>query len=273
MNKLCRKLVESNGFTQVITFLIILNSILIGFELDYPSSWITMIQSWILCGFVLEIAIRWTGKKSVAEYVSEGWNWFDVVLVALAFIPEAWISNPEMLTAFRILRVFRIFRLNKAFPELQVITKVLLKSSVSLFFVCLLMLIVLYLYAIIGVILFRGGSEVITGIGPITDPFGSVPEAMFSMFRVLTGEDWTDFRYDLLDTSGGTNDTIVSLFFLSFFIISAFLLLNIVVGAVVNNYDQVMGEEQKEATAYAAVEELAALHEKLDKVMKKLDTD
>ena len=39
-------------------------------------------------------------------------------------------------------------------------------------------------------------------------------------------------------------------------------------GAVVNNYDQVMGEEQKEATAHAAVEELAALHEKLDKVMK-----
>ena len=76
------------------------------------------------------------------------------------------------------------------------------------------MLIVLYLYAMIGVILFRGGSEVITGIGPITDPFGSVPEAMFSMFRVLTGEDWTDLRYDLLDTSGGTNDTIVSLFFL-----------------------------------------------------------
>lgn len=271
MKRLCRYLVNTSLFSQTITLLIVLNSILIGVELDYPSGLVSFVQSLILYVFTLEIAIRWLGKKTVREYISNGWNWFDIVLVAIAFIPESWIANPEMLTAFRILRVLRIFRLLKAFPELQVITKVLLKSIISLFFVCLLMLIVLYLYSIIGVILFKGESQVITGIGPIKDPFGTVPEAMFSLFRVLTGEDWTDLRYDLLDHSTGPNDTVVTVFFLSFFVISAFLLVNIVVGAVVNNYDQVM-DDQKSPNDLDDHKQLLELSEKLDLLIQKMET-
>lgn len=76
------------------------------------------------------------------------------------------------------------------------------------------MLIVLYLYSIIGFIMFRGQSEVITGIGAVKDPFVSVPESMFSMFRVITGEDLTDLRYDLLDN---LTDFMMSLFPFSLF--------------------------------------------------------
>jgi len=79
------------------------------------------------------------------------------------------------------------------------------------------MLIVLYLYSIIGFIMFRGQSEVITGIGAVKDP--SVPESMFSMFRVITGEDLTDLRYDLLDN---LTDFMMSLFPFSLFPFSLF---------------------------------------------------
>jgi voltage-gated sodium channel len=81
------------------------------------------------------------------------------------------------------------------------------------------MLIVLYLYSIIGFIMFRGQSEVITGIGAVKDPFVSVPESMFSMFRVITGEDLTDLRYDLLDN---LTDFMMSLFPFSLFPFSLF---------------------------------------------------
>ena len=155
----------------------------------------------------------------------------------------------------------------KAFPELQVIAKVLLRSILSLIYVCALVLLAVYLYAVMGVILFRGKSEVITGVGAIKDPFASVPEAMFSMFRVLTGEDWTDLRYDLLNNESIVYDGMVTFFFLSFFILSAFLLINIVVGAVVNNYDQVMAEDKGKDE-----NEIAIIVSKLDSMQTKLES-
>ncbi len=135
------------------------------------------------------------------------------------------------------------------------------------------MLIVLYLYSIIGVIMFRGQSEVITGIGAVKDPFVSVPESMFSMFRVITGEDWTDLRCDLLDNLTGFHDVVVSFFvvsfffvsffFVSFFVISAYLLVNIVVGAVVSTYDQVM-EDTASFSDPDSVDPIVQLTQKVD---------
>ncbi len=275
MRVISKKLVNSDHFDFFIMFLIITNAILIGVELDFQHPLIITAQTAILTLFTLEIVVRWIGKNSIREYVTDGWNWFDVFLVAIAYVPESWISQPEILTAFRILRVFRILRLFKAFPELQVIAKVLLRSIKSLFYICMLVILAVYLYSVVGVILFRGKSEVITGVGAIKDPFHSVPEGMFSMFRVLTGEDWTDLRYDLLTHSSALNDGLVTFFFVSFFVLSAFLLINIVVGAVVNNYDQVMGENaitpeaEIDSPFIRLNEQLVELSEKVDKLAGK----
>ena len=200
-------------FTLFITFLIVVNCLLISVELDYPNPLVIRIQEIIVYLFLIEILVRWFGRKNNSEYFSDKWNYFDVFLVDLAFVPEDAIKNPELLTSLRILRVFRVFRLIKAFPELQIVSRVLFRSISSLTSVCFLMMIIMYLYSIMGVILFRGKSQVVTGIGNAGDPFGNVLEAMFSMFRVLTGEDWTDLRYDLLVGQSGQGQFLITTFF------------------------------------------------------------
>ena len=258
-------------FTLFITFLIVVNCLLISVELDYPDPRVLRIQEIIVYLFLIEILVRWFGRKNNSEYFSDKWNYFDVFLVALAFLPENAIKNPELLTSLRILRVFRVFRLIKAFPELQIVSKVLFRSISSLTSVCFLMIIIMYLYSIMGVILFRGKSQVITGIGNAGDPFGNVLEAMFSMFRVLTGEDWTDLRYDLLVGQSGQGQFLITTFFISFYVIAAFLLINLVVGAVCNNYDAVVkdyqgNEDDKDEKPEVEVEIL----EKLDEISTRL---
>lgn len=253
-------------FTVSITVLIVVNCLLISVELDYPDPLVLRIQEIIVYLFLIEILVRWFGRKNNSEYFSDKWNYFDVFLVALAFVPENAIKNPELLTSLRILRVFRVFRLIKAFPELQVVIKVLLRSISSLTSVCFLMIIIMYLYSIMGVILFRGKSQVVTGIGNAGDPFGTVLEAMFSMFRVLTGEDWTDLRYDLLVGQSGQGQFLITTFFISFYVIAAFLLINLVVGAVCNNYDSVVkdyqgDEDDKDENPEVEVEILGKLDE------------
>ena len=256
-------------FTLFITFLIVVNCLLISVELDYPNPLVIRIQEIIVYLFLIEILVRWFGRKNNSEYFSDKWNYFDVFLVALAFVPEDAIKNPELLTSLRILRVFRVFRLIKAFPELQIVSRVLFRSISSLTSVCFLMMIIMYLYSIMGVILFRGKSQVVTGIGNAGDPFGNVLEAMFSMFRVLTGEDWTDLRYDLLVGQSEQGQFLITTFFISFYVIAAFLLINLVVGAVCNNYDTVVQDYHENDNDNEEEAEVVIL-EKLDEISSRL---
>ena len=270
MREKLKKIVAAPSFTYFITILILINSILIGVEIDAPSIIIGNIQAIILYLFTLEIFIRMIGRVSWEEYFKNGWNYFDIFLVSLAYIPESMLANPEVLTAMRILRVFRVFRLFKAFKELRVIAKVLIKSMSSLTYVSMFMGIFLYLFAIMGVILFKGKSQVETANGLI-DPYGSISEAMFSLFRALTAEDWTDLRYNLL-SAPGIPDLLPTLFHVVWFLLSAFLLINIVVGAIVNNYDAVMAEADKEAKSEDDIQaSLIQIQEKLTEVQNELE--
>ena len=58
----------------------------------------------------------------------------------------------------------------------------------------------------------------------------------------MTGEDWTDLRYNLVTASEmgviKTPTVVVTLFHVFWFIIAAFLLLNLVTGAILNNYQK-----------------------------------
>jgi len=240
----CKNLNSSDKFTYFITFIIVLNSVLIGIEIEYHIEWILNIQHIILYIFTIEIFIRWFGKESIKEYFSNGWNYFDVFIVAISYIPDDLLSNSALLSALRILRVFRIFRLIKVFPQLRVITTVMIKSFSSLTYVTFLFGIIMYLYAIIGVILFRGKIVVHASGGDSVDPYGSIGETCFSLFRILTGEDWTDLRYNLLNNISGYPDWIVTAYHVSWMVVAALLLINIVVGAIVNNYDEVMAKNK-----------------------------
>lgn len=99
--------------------------------------------------------------------------------------------------------------------------------------------------------------EALQAIAPHTpanspDPFGNISEGIFTLFRALTGEDWTDLRYNLITASDleviDVHPTVITCYFVSWFCIAVFLLLNLVTGAVINNYQVAMAElgERKE---------------------------
>jgi voltage-gated sodium channel len=144
---------------------------------------------------------------------------------------------------------------------------VLIKSMSALFYNIVLFVIFVYLFAIIGVSVFRLPDpnalnqeqavkyEQLMQVAPNAptcspDPYGTLDEAMFTLFRALTGEDWTDLRYNLVVASEydliQVSPTFVTTFHVLWFVLSAFLLLNLVVGAIVNNYQLAIEETSKE---------------------------
>ncbi len=265
------KIAHANWFSNFITVIIIINAILIGVQTEVQNVIIDNVQHTILGIFILEIFIRFFGRNSTKEYFDNYWNWFDIIIVLIALIPPSIFADGAALSALRVARVFRVIRMFKAFPELMLLVRVLLRSFQSVYFACLLLLVFMYMYSVIGVTLFRDVTNVVTSVTTYADqvdPFGNIAEAFFSLFRVTTGEDWTDLRYDLVKE--GASYLLVNVYFISWYVLSAFLLINIVFGAIINNYEIVYSEEAAKLSEDDGLED--PLLDKIDSLEKKIDS-
>lgn len=266
IKKFCKSLADNHVFEIFIICVILVNSILIGVETSTSNETIKLIQQIILYIFTFEILVRFIAADSLKKFFTDGWNVFDLTLVIIGYIPETLFANASMVMALRVLRVFRILRLLRTAKEVKLIVAVLIKSMTSMFYNLILFLIFVYLYAIVGVSLFRlpdpatldadqkAKYEQLMEVAPHSpsnspDPYGNIGEAIFTLFRSLTGEDWTDLRYNSITASDmgliQANSAVITTYHVSWFCIAAFLLLNLVTGAVINNY-QVAIDEQKE---------------------------
>lgn len=88
-------------------------------------------------------------------FFTDGWNIFDLSLVLIGYIPEAIVANASAMMALRVLRVFRVLHLLRAAKEIKIMITVLIKSMSALFYNIVLFVIFIYLFAIVGVSLFR----------------------------------------------------------------------------------------------------------------------
>jgi voltage-gated sodium channel len=252
---LFKRLVDMQMFETISVIMIMLNALFIGIQTEYNSPYIEQVQDLILTYFIIEIFLRWFGRKSTSEYKEDKWNFFDIFIVGICLLPESLFSGADI-AVLRTFRMFRVFRLLKHHRELRLITSVLLHSIRSLGYSSVLLFIFLYVYSVIGVTIFKHHDYANTINATLTvsnpDPYGSIGEAMFTLFRIMTGEDWTDLRYNLIanPNTSAKMDTLITIYHVSWMIISGFLLLNLVVGAIVNNYDRLMTEAKKEELEY-----------------------
>ena len=143
----------------------------------------------ILVIFTFEVVVKIIGKynKPVKYFWENGamdrWNCFDFFIVVGSLIPS---EQGGMLVILRLLRLLRVLKLLKAFPELQVIVSALISGISSISYIALILLLVFFGFGVFAMILFAEN-----------DPwhFGTLPNAIYSLFRASTLEDWTDIMY------------------------------------------------------------------------------
>ncbi|NDV69417.1 ion transporter [Dysgonomonas sp. 25] len=281
IKQLCRSLIEQRWFELLIISVILVNSALIGVETYFVTKGILLVQHIILGIFTFEIVVRFIARDSTKSFFRSGWNLFDLTLVLVSYVPESLFEGSTMIMAVRILRVFRVLRLLRTSEEIKLIIAVLSKSFSALFYNGVFFFIFIYLFSIIGVSLFKlpdyesldaEGKAKYTELMQVAphapecspDPYGTLSESMFTLFRALTGEDWTDLRYNLIKANEygliHTSPIAITSFHVVWFVLAAFLLLNLVVGAIVNNYQVIMEESRR-----------AKERERKDKGLEELD--
>lgn len=250
MEKL-RKTVESHFFQNLILAVIIINSIVLGLQ-TVPSLTqgtagdILSVIDYICLGiFIVEMLFKMIAYRFFG-YFKRGWNWFDFIIIILSVA-----SGLPVFSSARILRVFRVFRSLKglrgfkmvsALKPLQVIIGAIGKSLPGITWTAGLLLIIYYIFSIIGVTQF---GEV------FPDWFGNIPKAMYTLFQVMTLESW----------SMGISRPVMEAFsyawayFVPFVLISSFVMMNVVVGVVVNAISEVSEMRKKSGEDDEASEE------------------
>ena len=266
LKNLCRNLIDKKWFELLIIGVIIINSALIGVETFLITPTILLVQHIILGIFTFEIAIRFVAREDAKSFFKSGWNIFDLSLVLISYIPESLFEGSSTVMVIRILRIFRVLRLLRASEEIKLIVAVLSKSFSALFYNGLFFAIFTYLFAIIGSSLFKfpdydsmtpemqSNYHKFVEVAPSSpssypDPYGSLTEASFTLFRVVTGDDWTDLRYSLVKANEfgliHAPSFAITAFHVIWTILAAFLLLNLLLGAIVNNYQIIMEESRR----------------------------
>ena len=149
------KIRENSFFQAFVIGVIIFSALLVGtttYDIDPQYHLIlSFLDYGVTIFFVIELSIRFLGEEKKSEFLKDGWNLFDTIIVTVSLIPLG-AGNSALL--LRLLRVFRVLRLISFIPELRILIEALLKSLPRIGYVCLLLFIILYIYAAFGSILF-----------------------------------------------------------------------------------------------------------------------
>ncbi len=232
MIELSRRIVSFRWFEKFIIGLIITNAVVLGLE-TYPiitqgrEHIFSAFNFFVLAVFVCEAILKITASAPrFKNYFGDGWNLFDFSIVVFSLMP----STGEFALIARTIRLLRVLRLITAVPELRLIISTLVRSLPGLGNVILLLMILFYIYAIAGFYLFHEH-----------DPFhwNSLGISLITLFRVLTLEDWTDVMYSAMELY-----PFAWIFFISFVIVAAFIVINMFIAVVINNLHKAQQESE-----------------------------
>jgi voltage-gated sodium channel len=232
----CRRLVETSVFKSFIIAVIFVAAVLVGLE-THPG-WaarhgdlLRTLDQIVLGIFVVEILVKWGAELPRPwTYFRDPWNIFDFTIVAVCLLP----LDSEFAAVLRLVRVLRVLRLVTALPKLQILVGALLKSIPSMGYVGLLLSILFYMYAVTGVFFFGKADP---------QHFGSLGDALLTLFGVITLEGWTGLMYDLLRGDSGVHPAKVIVYFVSFVLLGTMIMLNLFIGVIMNSMQE-MHEEK-----------------------------
>jgi voltage-gated sodium channel len=243
----CARVAESRRFQGLIFGVILVNAIVLGLEtydaLDAEiGGLLNAVNEACLAIFVVELTIRIAAHgRRPQDFFRSGWNVFDFIVITGAFAP----GLRENATLFRMVRLLRIVRIIGVLPEVRVLLRGMARSLPPIGSMAVLTLFLIYLYGMVGWILFH--SE---------DPgrWGNLGDAMLNLFVMLTLEGWPDYM-----RAGMEIHSWAWVYFVSYVLIAGFLIINILIGVVINAMEGARREER--AAARALRQELLAARE------------
>ncbi|XP_072876467.1 voltage-dependent L-type calcium channel subunit alpha-1C isoform X15 [Chlorocebus sabaeus] len=254
--------VNSTYFEYLMFVLILLNTICLAMQ-HYGQSCLFKIAMNILnmlfTGlFTVEMILKLIAFKPKG-YFSDPWNVFDFLIVIGSIIDVilSETNNAEensriSITFFRLFRVMRLVKLLSRGEGIRTLLWTFIKSFQALPYVALLIVMLFFIYAVIGMQVF--GKIALNDTTEINrnNNFQTFPQAVLLLFRCATGEAWQDIMLACMpgkkcapesepgnSTEGESpcGSSFAVFYFISFYMLCAFLIINLFVAVIMDNFD------------------------------------
>uniref|UniRef100_A0A663MDV7 Voltage-dependent L-type calcium channel subunit alpha n=1 Tax=Athene cunicularia TaxID=194338 RepID=A0A663MDV7_ATHCN len=271
--------VTSSYFEYLMFFLILLNTICLGMQHYNQSAEMNHISDILNVAFTilftLEMILKLLAFK-VKGYFGDPWNVFDFLIVIgsiidviLSEIDTVLASSGGLyclgggcdsidsddnsrvsITFFRLFRVMRLVKLLSRGEGVRTLLWTFIKSFQALPYVALLIVMLFFIYAVIGMQMF-GKIAMVDGTQiNRNNNFQTFPQAVLLLFRCATGEAWQEILLDCSygklcdpesDFAEGEEYTcgtgFAYFYFISFYMLCAFLIINLFVAVIMDNFD------------------------------------
>ncbi|XP_063370147.1 muscle calcium channel subunit alpha-1-like [Cydia amplana] len=267
--------VTSQPFEYAIFVLIMINTITLAMKyhnqpLEYSKA-LDMLNMIFTAVFALEFIFKLAAFR-FKNYFGDAWNTFDFIIVLGSIIDivvsqvnelknqgsgltKAHIKETSIpsINFFRLFRVMRLVKLLSRGEGIRTLLWTFIKSFQALPYVALLILMLFFIYAVVGMQVF--GKIAIDDETPITrnNHFQTFPQAILVLFRSATGEAWQDIMMgvspepevqcdDNYEEEPGENvnscgSVLAFPYFISFYVLCSFLIINLFVAVIMDNFD------------------------------------
>ncbi|CAL8402352.1 unnamed protein product, partial [Arctogadus glacialis] len=239
----CRFAVKSVPFYWLVIILVFLNTLTISSEHYNQPDWLTQVQDVankvLLAMFTCEMLVKMYSLGLQCYFVSL-FNRFDCFVVCggitETILVELSIMPPLGISVFRCVRLLRIFKVTRHWQSLSNLVASLLNSMKSIASLLLLLFLFIIIFSLLGMQVF-GGKFNFDETQTKRSTFDNFPQALLTVFQILTGEDWNAVMYDGIMAYGGPSSTgmIVSIYFIILFICGNYILLNVFLAIAVDN--------------------------------------
>ncbi|XP_066212111.1 voltage-dependent L-type calcium channel subunit alpha-1F isoform X4 [Saccopteryx leptura] len=239
----CRRAVKSNACYWAVLLLVFLNTLTIASEHHGQPLWLTQTQEYankvLLCLFTVEMLLKLYGLGPSA-YVSSFFNRFDCFVVCGGILEttlvEVGAMQPLGISVLRCVRLLRIFKVTRHWASLSNLVASLLNSMKSIASLLLLLFLFIIIFSLLGMQLF-GGKFNFDQTHTKRSTFDTFPQALLTVFQILTGEDWNVVMYDGIMAYGGPffPGMLVCVYFIILFICGNYILLNVFLAIAVDN--------------------------------------
>ncbi len=234
-----REFVERQWVTNTILGIIIFNAITLGLGTSaavraHAGGLLDVIDTVVLGIFVLELTLKLFAYG--LRFFASAWNIFDLIVVSFGLFPDS-----QGLSALRGLRVVRALRLLSVIPQMRAVVQALLDALPGMGAVIVMISIVFYVFGVMATMMYGQAFD---------EWFGTLGRSLYSLFQIMTLESWS---------MGIVRPVMEEFpfawsFFVPFIVITAFSVLNLFIGLLVNTMQTAV-----EADAEAEFEKLRDL--------------
>lgn len=223
-----RTFLELPRVTNAILAIIIFNAITLGLGTsDMVQASIgpllSVIDKTVLGIFVIELVLKLYAYGW--RFFRNSWNIFDLFVVGVGLLPST--AN---LSALRGLRVIRALRLLSVIPQMRAVVQALLDALPGMGAVIVMISIVFYVFGVMATIMYGDSFDVW---------FGTLGRSLYSLFQIMTLESWSmGIVRPVMEEY-----PLAWAFFVPFIVITAFSVLNLFIGLLVNTMQSAVEEE------------------------------